>query len=306
MTGRSAKSELGLGRVRLDKRNVGNAVRDDLDLVVRHPIDAAQQFAAFLGHHDDLRGRLDDSLQHRALDRGRLGQHGVQRRHHRHGEARQQRQDVGAGFAAENSEFVLQAHGVEPAGVQEICGAHVLFDIVVLDLQSDRRRIIVDLTMIGHRHDAGLQSSGREVDIGLLQVGREGCNSAAAGQRIADEGDTAERRHVRTSISLKIAGRPERPDVHLIGCPRPGPATRKQSDPAPDRRSGHSIHRVRPRCWSDRHRRRSPHRPMRAANPIAAWPSSTKNPGLPIGTAAPSSNSPGQIDPLQDEMRDSR
>ncbi len=86
-----------------------------------------------------------------------LGQHRMQRRHHRHGEARQQRKDVGAGFATENSEFVLQAHGVEPAGVQKVCRARILFDIVVLDLQSDRRGIIIGLTVIGHRHDAGLQ-----------------------------------------------------------------------------------------------------------------------------------------------------
>ena len=156
MTDRSAKSELGLGRVRLDKRNIGNAVGDDLDLVIRHAIDAAQQFASLVGHHDDLRRRLDDALHHRALGRGRLGQHRVQRRHDRHGEPRQQLEDVGAGFAAENSEFVLQADGVEPAGVQEIRGARVLFDIVVLDLQGDRSGIIIGLTVIGHRHDAGL------------------------------------------------------------------------------------------------------------------------------------------------------
>ena len=152
-----AKSELGLRRIGLDKRNVGNAVGNDFDLVVRHLIDAAQQLAALVGHHHDLRRRLDDALHHRALSGRRLGQHGMERRHHRHGEARQQREDVGAGFAAENSEFVLQANGVEPAGVQEVGRAHVLFDIVVLDLQSDRRRIVVGLTVIGHRHDAGLQ-----------------------------------------------------------------------------------------------------------------------------------------------------
>ena len=129
---------------------------DDFDLVVRHLIDAAQQLAALFGHHDDLRRRLDDALQHRALRRRRLGQHGVERRHHRHGEARQQRQDVGAGFAAENSEFVLQADDVEPAAVQEIRGARVLFEFAVLDLQSDRRRIVIGLAMIGHRHDGGI------------------------------------------------------------------------------------------------------------------------------------------------------
>ena len=96
---------------------------DDLDLVVRHAIDVAQQFAALLGHHDDLRGHLDDALHHRALSRRRLGQHGVQRRDDRHGQARQQRQDMGAGFAAENAELVLQTDDVEPAGVEKLRGS---------------------------------------------------------------------------------------------------------------------------------------------------------------------------------------
>ena len=123
MTDRPLKSEPGLRRIGFDKRDVGNAVGNDLDLVVRHLIDAAQQFAALVGHHHDLRRGLDDALHHRALRGRRLGQHGVERRHDRHGEARQQLEDVAAGFAAENSEFVLQANDVEPAGVQEVCGA---------------------------------------------------------------------------------------------------------------------------------------------------------------------------------------
>ena len=153
----AGKSEPGLRRIGRDKGDVRNAVGYHLDLVVRHPIDAAQQLPALVGHHHHLRRGLDDAIHHRALRRRRIGQHGMERRHHRHRETRQQHEDVGAGFAAENSEFVLQAHGVEPAGVQEIRRTHVLFDIVVLDLETDRRRIIIGLTVIGHRHDAGLR-----------------------------------------------------------------------------------------------------------------------------------------------------
>ncbi len=81
----------------------------------------------------------------------------MERRHHRHRETRQQFEDVAAGFATENSEFVLQAHRIEPAGVQEIRRARIFFDGVVLDLPCHRWRIIIGLTMIGHRHDAGLE-----------------------------------------------------------------------------------------------------------------------------------------------------
>ena len=54
MTDLPAKSEPGLGRVGSDKGDVGNAVGNHLDLVVRDLIDAAQQFAALVGHHHDL------------------------------------------------------------------------------------------------------------------------------------------------------------------------------------------------------------------------------------------------------------
>ena len=130
---------------------------DDLDLVVRHAIDVAQQFTALVGHHDDLRGHLDDALHHRALRRRRRGQHRVQRRDDRHGQARQQFQDMGPGFAAENSEFVLQTDDVEPAGVEKRRGVDILLDAVILDLQRDRSRIVIGLVVVGHRHDAGLQ-----------------------------------------------------------------------------------------------------------------------------------------------------
>ncbi len=96
-----------------------------------------------------------------ARRRSGFGQHRVQRRHDRHGEARQQHEDASAGFATENSEFVLQTNVVETAGVQEVGGAHVVFDVAVFDLQRDRRRIVIGLTVIGHRHDAGLEMATR-------------------------------------------------------------------------------------------------------------------------------------------------
>ncbi len=129
-----AESEFGLCRIRRDKRKVRDAMGNDLDLVVRHAIDVAQQFPALAGHHDDLRGHLDDALHHCALSRRRRGQHRVQGRDDRHGQARQQFQDMGPGFAAENSEFVLQTDDVEPSGVEKRRSADILLDAVVLDL----------------------------------------------------------------------------------------------------------------------------------------------------------------------------
>src|SRR5258708_10904377 len=126
---------------------------------------------------------------------------------------------MSAGFATENSEFVLQTNGVETAGVQEVRGAHVVFDVAVLDLQRDRSGIVIGLTVIGHRHDAGL-----EIEAGsryrLLQVRGEGGNPAMAGQRIAHEGDSAERHHP-PALAYSLGE----------GCPYPGRAYRGRYAP---------------------------------------------------------------------------
>src|SRR5258705_7587951 len=120
---------------------------------------------------------------------------------------------MSAGFATENSEFVLQTNGVETAGVQEVRGAHVVFDVAVLDLQRDRSGIVIGLTVIGHRHDAGLEI-GAGSRYRLLQVRGEGGNPAMAGQGIAAKSGAAERPHLRTSA--RSMG---------VGCSAPRPAT---------------------------------------------------------------------------------
>ena len=59
------------------------------------------------------------------------------------------------------------------------------------------------MTVIGHRHDRCLQLRGRRRDR-LLQIGREGCDPAAARERIADEGHAAQLSHNRTSIWISL------------------------------------------------------------------------------------------------------
>src|SRR6185437_6644993 len=51
------------------------------------------------------------------------------------------------------------------------------------------RRIIVDLAVIGHRDDDSFEVCPRSLD-GALQIGGEGRDAAAAGQRVSDERDT--------------------------------------------------------------------------------------------------------------------
>ena len=132
-----AETQPGLDLLGLDEWKVGSAVRDDLDFFHRRPVHGAQQLATLLRHDDDPRRHLDDAIHDIALHRRRLGQNGVQRRDDRHGQPRQQRHDVAARFAAENAEFMLQADDFELAGIEEVGRAHVVFDLVIVDVEPN-------------------------------------------------------------------------------------------------------------------------------------------------------------------------
>ena len=148
-----AEAQLGLRLLGLNEWKIGSPVRDDLDLVCRHPIHGAQQLSTFLRHDDDPRRYFDDAIHDIALRRGRLGQDGVQRRDDRHGQPRQQRHDVAARFATEDAEFMLETDDFELARIQEIGRPHVVLDFVIVDLKAHDGRIVVGMTVIGHRHD---------------------------------------------------------------------------------------------------------------------------------------------------------
>ena len=80
----------------------------------------------------------------------------MERRDDRHGQPREQRHDVVAGFTAENTEFMLEGNDFELAGVQEVGRTHVIFYFVIVDLKANRGWIVVGMTRVGHRHDTGL------------------------------------------------------------------------------------------------------------------------------------------------------
>ena len=195
----AGESEPGLGLVRLDEGKIGNAVGDDLDLVGRKPVDRAQHVAALFGHHDDTGRGIDDPLHDCALRRVRLRQDGVERRHDRHRQARQEPGKVRPGLAAEDAELVLQRHHVETAVIQEVGSAGIVLKPIVADLKTDGAWIVVAVTIVIHRDDGGFQIRFRCGDR-LLQVRGEGRDAAVARQRVADEGDTVGRVQGRASI----------------------------------------------------------------------------------------------------------
>src|SRR4029077_16877762 len=88
----------------------------------------------------------------------------------------------------------------------------------VLDLQCDRGRIVIGLSVVGHRHDAGFEIPARR-RYRLPQVRGEGGGHATGGKRISDEGWAAERRHVRTpTISLGFDGCAADASAYLDMC----------------------------------------------------------------------------------------
>jgi len=74
--------------------------------------------------------------------------------------------------------------------------------------------------VVGHRYYAGLKA-GAWSRYRLLQVGGEGGDPAMAGKRIADEGETAEGRHVcAPTIPFDLIERAT-PCSMAIACPHP-------------------------------------------------------------------------------------
>jgi len=75
------------------------------------------------------------------LRRAGLSKDGVKRRDDRHRHRGEQRQDVTAGFAAEDPKFMLQGNDFEPAGVQKGGCPRVFVQVLIVDLPRDYRRI---------------------------------------------------------------------------------------------------------------------------------------------------------------------
>ena len=147
----------------------------------RHAVHRTQQLPALLGHDDDLRGNLDDSIEHGALRAFRFLQNRVQRRDDRHHQLGEQSDDVPARLAAEDAELVLQAGDLELILVEKIGCACVGGGRVIVDLELNDRGILVRAALIVHCHDGGFDVAARCADR-LLQIGCKSCDPAAARQ----------------------------------------------------------------------------------------------------------------------------
>ena len=118
-------------------------MRDQIDLGRRRLVNILQHLPSALGH-DHQPGRERDQLLHHApLVGSRLAQNGMQRCDDGHSQFAQERQDVTAGRPAENAELVLQADDVHVADVEEVRGAQIGRQVLLLNLEANHFRVLV-------------------------------------------------------------------------------------------------------------------------------------------------------------------
>jgi hypothetical protein len=115
----------------------------------------------------------------------------VQRGDDRHSQFAQERQDVAAGGPAVNAELVLQADDVHVADVEEVRGAQIGRQILLLDLEANHFRVLVAALDVVDRRQRHWLWGCAVCDRGQ-QVGRERGDAAFARQVVADKSDLAD------------------------------------------------------------------------------------------------------------------
>ena len=181
-------SELVLVIIRIDKRDIGNAMGNEINLCGRGLIDLLQHLSPALRHHYEPGRARDQFLHHTPLLRIGLAQHRVQRRHDRHSQFPQQPQDMAARGSAENSKLMLQTHDVRVSDVEKIRRPLIGGQILLLNLKPNHVRVLVAVIDIVNRN-------GEAVLLGVFgghcpkQVGRKRRDAAFARQIIAQKCD---------------------------------------------------------------------------------------------------------------------
>jgi CRP-like cAMP-binding protein len=81
---------------------------------------------------------------------------------------------------------MLQTYDLKMFFIEKVGSARVLRQVLVINLQSNSRRIIIGMSMVGHRHYAGIHIYARLGNC-LLKVSGKGGDSAAAREGVANE-----------------------------------------------------------------------------------------------------------------------
>src|SRR5450755_2740433 len=108
-----------------------------------------------------------------------------------HSQFAQERQYVTAGGSAEYAEFVLQAHNVNVADVQEVRGTQVRRQVLLLNLEANHFRIFVATRDVVDGHSEALGEGIRAGNRGK-QVSCKGSDAALARQVVGDKRNLAD------------------------------------------------------------------------------------------------------------------
>ena len=80
----SFDSKMVLVKARIDKRHIGNSMRNEIDFFIGNVVNFSKEIFPPLAHHHQSVRQSRQLVQHAALAGIRLPQHRMQRRHHRH------------------------------------------------------------------------------------------------------------------------------------------------------------------------------------------------------------------------------
>ena len=103
---------------------------------------------------------------------------------------------------SEDAELVLQTHDVHVADIEEVRGAQIGRQILLLDLEANHFRVLVATLDIVHRNGKALALRMRACD-GCQQVGRERGNATLTRQVVANKRDLADSGSFLRSISIQ-------------------------------------------------------------------------------------------------------
>ena len=150
------------------------------------------KLGAVRAHDDDALRELDELVHRDALQRIRLGENRMQRRHDRHSELAKKREHVAARLAAEDSVLVLHADDVDRVDVQKIRRAPVRGEIAVGDLEAHTLGVLVMPAGVVHRDDEAVDAGSFHGDR-VAQIGSEGGDAAFTRQMISYQRESLNR-----------------------------------------------------------------------------------------------------------------
>jgi hypothetical protein len=124
-------TEAVLIEVGIQKREIGNAMRNHVDLAAPDFVDFLQELGRQLAHDNEAIGKLSDLFHDHQLVGVGFPQNRVQGGHHGHLQTLQQLKNMAPGWTAEDPILVLQAHHIDVVEVQELSCVRIRREIVL-------------------------------------------------------------------------------------------------------------------------------------------------------------------------------